>query len=229
MNTNRKAAIIAGVLFIAATAAALLGSSFTQSILDAPDYLVKISANQSQVTLGVLFRFIAAATSAGIAISLYPILRKHNEGLALGSVGFRLIEAVFYTVAALGLLSLVSLSEQYVNAGAPAASDFQILGTLLLAACNWASFGFGVLSFCLGALMYYCVFFQSRLIPRWLSGWGLIAIALLLAMALFVMFGAQPSGTTLLLAVPIAVQEMVLAVWLIVKGFNPSAVASVSA
>jgi hypothetical protein len=229
MNTNRKAAIIAGVLFIAATAAALLGSSFTQSILDAPDYLVKISANQSQVTLGVLFRFIAAATSAGIAISLYPILRKHNEGLALGSVGFRLIEAVFYTVAALGLLSLVSLSEQYVNAGAPAASDFQILGTLLLAACNWASFGFGVLSFCLGALMYYCVFFQSRLIPRWLSGWGLIAIALLLAMALFVMFGAQPSGTTLLLAVPIAVQEMVLAVWLIVKGFNPSAVAYGSA
>jgi len=60
---------------------------------------------------------------------------------------------------------------------------------------------------------------------RWLSGWGLIAIALLLAMALFVMFGAQPSGTTLLLAVPIAVQEMVLAVWLIVKGFNPSALA----
>ena len=226
MNANRKAATIAGVLFIAATAAGLLGNSFTQSILDAPDYLVKISANQSQVTLGALFQFIAAAASAGIAISLYPTLRRHNEGLALGSVGFRIMEGVFYIVAALGLLSLLSLSQEYVKAGAPAASDFQILGTLILAGRNWAGFGFAVISFCLGALMYYYVFFQSKLIPRWLSGWGLIAIALLLAMALFVMFGAQPSGTTLLLAVPIAVQEMVLAVWLIVKGFNPSAIAS---
>jgi hypothetical protein len=229
MNANRKAAIIAGVLFIAATAASLLGTSFTQSILDAPDYLVKISANQSQVTLGVLFQFIAAVTSAGIAISLYPTLRRHNEGLALGSVGFRIMEGVFYIVAALGLLSLLSLSQEYVKAGAPAASDFQILGTLILAGRNWANFVFGVISFCLGALMYYYVFFQSKLIPRWLSGWGLIAIALLLAMALFVMFGAQPSGTTLLLAVPIAVQEMVLAVWLIVKGFNPSPIALESA
>jgi hypothetical protein len=225
MNANRKAAIIAGVLFIAATAASLVGSSFTQSILDAPDYLVKISANQSQVTLGVLFQFIAAVTSAGIAISLYPTLRRHNEGLALGSVSFRIIEGVFYIVGALGLLSLVSLSQEYVKAGAPAASDFQILGTLIQAGSHWASFGFAVISFCLGALMYYYVFFQSKLIPQWLSGWGLIAIALLLAMALFVMFGAQPSGTTLLLAIPIAVQEMVLAVWLIVKGFNPSALA----
>lgn len=225
MNANRKAAIIAGVLFIGATAASLLGSSFTQSILDAPDYLVKISANQSQVTLGVLFQFIAAVTSAGIAISLYPTLRRHNEGLALGSVGFRIVEGVFYIVGALGLLSLLSLSQEYVKAGAPATSDYQILGTLILAGRNWAGFGFAVISFCLGALMYYYVFFQSKLIPRWLSGWGLIAIALLLAMALFVMFGVRPSGTTLLLAVPIAVQEMVLAVWLIVKGFNPSALA----
>jgi hypothetical protein len=229
MNANRKTAIITGVLFIAATVAALLSSSFTQSILAAPDYLVKISANQSQVTLGALFQFIAAVTSAGIAIALYPTLRRHNEGLALGSVGFRIIEGVFYIVAALGLVSLLSLSQEYVKAGAPAASDFQILGTLILAGRNWAGFGFAVISFCLGALMYYYVFFQSKLIPRWLSGWGLIAIALLLAMALFVMFGAQPSGTTLLLAVPIAVQEMVLAVWLIVKGFNPSAIASESA
>jgi hypothetical protein len=217
MNTNRKTAIIVGVLFIIATVASLLSTSFTQSILDAPDYLIKISANQNQVIVGVLFQFIAAATSAGIAISLYPILRRHNEGLALGSVGFRLIEGVFYIVAALGLLSLLSLSQEYVKAGAPAGSNFQILGTLMLAARNWANFVFGVLSFCLGALMYYYVFFQSRLIPRWLSGWGLVGAALLLSMALLILFGETPSGTTLLLALPIALQEMVLAVWLIVK------------
>ena len=84
MNIYRKTAIIAGILFIVATAASLVSTGFTQSILDSPDYLIKIAATENQVILGVLFQFIAAATSAAIAISLYPILRKYNEGLARG-------------------------------------------------------------------------------------------------------------------------------------------------
>ena len=226
MNTSRKNAIIVGILFITATVAILLSTGFTGYILDAPDYLSKISANENKIIIGALFQFIAAATSAGIAISLYPILRKYNEGLALGSVGFRLIEGVFYIVSALGLLSLLTLSQEYVKAGSPAASYFQILGSLMLAVRNWAGFVFGATAFSLGALMYYYVFYQSKLIPRWLSGWGLIGIVLLLSMTLLIMFGEEPSGMTLLLAVPIFLQEMVLAVWLIVKGFNPSAIAS---
>ncbi len=233
MNTNRKIAIIVGALFITATVASLLGTALTQSILDASDHLDKISANQNQVLSGVLFKFIGAAASAGIAIMLYPILRKHNEGLALGSVGFRLIEAVFYIVAALGILSLVSLSRDYASAGSPAASTYQILATSMHSVSIWAGFVLGVISFCCGALMYYYVFYQSKLIPRWLSVWGLIAIALLLIMVLSIMFDKgpvkEPSGIGILLAVPIALQEMVLAVWLIVKGFNPSAIASGSA
>ena len=229
MNSDRKTAIFAGVLFIIATVAILLSTGFTGSILGAPDYLSKISANENKIITGALFQFIAAATSAGIAISLYPILRKYNEGLALGSVGFRLIEGVFYIVSALGLLSLLTLSQEYVKAGSPAASYFQILGALMLAVRNWAGFVFGVIAFCLGALMYYYIFYQSKLIPRWLSGWGLIGIVLLLSMTLLIMFGEEPSGMTLLLAFPIFLQEMVMAIWLIVKGFNPSVIASASA
>ncbi|HUI87336.1 MAG TPA: DUF4386 domain-containing protein [Anaerolineales bacterium] len=229
MNIYRKTAIIAGILFIVATAASLVSTGFTQSILDSPDYLIKFSATENQVILGVLFQFIAAATSAAIAISLYPLLRKYNEGLALGAVGFRLIEGVFYIVGALGLLSLLSLSQEYVKAGTPAVSTFQILGTLMSAVRNWANYACGVISFCLGALMYYFVFYQSKLIPRCLSVWGIIGIAMLLSMAVLILFGQEPSGTTLLLAIPIALQEMALAVWLIVKGFNPSAIASGSA
>ncbi len=229
MNTNKKTAIIAGVLFITATGASLLSTSFTQPVLDAADYLAKLSANQNLVVMGVLFQFIAAATSAGIAISLYPVLRKYNEGPALGSVGFRIIEGVFYIVAALDLLALLSLSREYTSAGFPADSTFQILGTLMLSVRKWANFVFGVVSFGLGALMYYHVFYRSKLIPRWLSGWGSIGIASLLSMTLLVMFGKEPVGIIMLLALPIALQEMVLAVWLIVKGFNPSAIASESA
>ncbi len=232
MNTNRRTAIIAGVLFIIATAASLLGSGFTGSIVGAPDYLVQIAANKNLVVLGALLTFVAAAGSAGIAISLYPVLRKHNEGLALGAVGFRLVEAVFYIVGALALLSLLSLGQEYASAGSQAAPTLQALGTLLLAVRSWAGFVFGVISFCLGAAMYYYVMYRSRLVPRWLSAWGLAGLALLFSMALLIAFGERasgPSGLLVLLAVPLAIQEMALAVWLIVKGFNPSAIASLAA
>ena len=231
MNTNRRTAIIAGVLFIIATAASLLGSGLTGSIVGAPNYLVQIAANKNLVVLGALLTFVAAAGSAGIAVSLYPVLRKHNEGLALGAVGFRLIEAVLYIVSALGLLSLLSLGQEYAVAGSQAAPTLQVLGTLLLAVRSWAGFVFGVISFCLGAAMYYYVLYRTRLIPRWLSAWGLAGLALVFSMALLIAFGERPSGPSgllALLAVPIALQEMVFAVWLIVKGFNPSATASLS-
>jgi hypothetical protein len=89
----------------------------------------------------------------------------------------------------------------------------------------------GLLAFGLGALMYYYIFFQTKLVPRWLSGWGLIGIILIIVTSMLVMFRViGPMSTTqVVLAVPIAVQEMVLAVWLIVKGFNSSAIASLSA
>jgi len=115
MNTNRKTAIITGILFIIATAASLLSNVLTGSIAGAPDYLVQIAANKNLVVVGALLAFVAAAGSAGIAISLYPVLRKHNEGLALGSVGFRLVEGVFYLVGVLGLFSLLSLGQEYVG------------------------------------------------------------------------------------------------------------------
>ncbi len=79
--------------------------------------------------------------------------------------------------------------------------------------------------FSLGALMIYYVFYQSKLIPRWLSGWGLIGSVLYLVVPLLSMFGSELAILTL----PLALQEMVLAVWLIVKGFNPSAIASETA
>ncbi len=227
MNSNKKIARITGVLFIIATAAVLLGSGLTGSIVGAPDYLVQIAANKNLVVLGAILYFVAAAGSAGIAISLYPVLRKYNEGLALGSVGFRLVEGVFYIVSALGLLSLLSLSQEYAGAGIQAIPTFQVLGTLILAVRVWAGFVLGVIAFCLGAAMYYYVMYRSRLIPRWLSAWGLVALALLLSMALLIAFGERisgPSGMQVLLFLPIFVQEMVLAVWLIVKGFNSPAI-----
>ena len=230
MNSNRKNAIIVGVLFITATVANILSDVFLGPILDAPDYLIKVSANENQVIIGALFKLIMAVACAGIAIWLYPILKKHNEALALGYVGARIIEGVLYIVAVIGLLSLLTLSQEFVKAGAPDASHFQALGTLLLAASDWA-FMLGITVFGLGALMLYYLLYQSKLIPRWLSVWGLIGAPLMLAGGLLGMFGSLTETSVLgtFIFLPIAVNEMVLAVWLIVKGFNPSAIAPESA
>ncbi len=220
MDSDRTTAIVAGILFIIATVASIGSTAVTSPILTASDYLSKVNASQNQVVLGAIFQFIASVASASIAISLYPILRRYHEGLALGSVGFRIIEAVFGVVAALGLMSLVTLSQNFVNAGSPAGSDYQTLGTLIKAVINWSSFVFLALAFTLGALLYYYIFYRSKLIPRWLSGWGLVAAALSLSAALWTAFsGDFLSTTVVVLNLPIGVQEMVLAVWLIVKGF----------
>ncbi|MFI4962783.1 MAG: DUF4386 domain-containing protein [Legionellales bacterium] len=229
MNPNRKTARIAGVLFIIATAASILSLPFLNSIKSS-NYLVDISANRNQMGVGVLLAFVAAFASASIAISMYPILRKHNHGLALTAVGFRLIEGVFYLVGIVCLLTLTTLSQEFVKAGATNQSYFQTLGTILLAAYNWAGNVASVLAFCLGAFMYYYLFFQTNLIPRWLSGWGILGVAMLIVAIILVVFGVtSPLGTVQVVsALPIAIQEMVLAVWLLVRGFNSSATTSVN-
>ncbi len=222
---DRRIAVVAGVMFIIATVGALASSALLTPILSAPDYLTRISANEDQVLWGVFFQFIGGAACPAIAIALYPVLKRHDEGLALGSVGFRLIEGTLYVVLVVVLLLLVTLGQETAKAGAAASSAFQVPGALLLAARDWLGPVAAVLTFGLGAFMYYVVLYRSRLIPRWLSGWGIIGITLVMVSGLLVLFGrAGPMSTTqVILALPIAVQEMVLAVWLIARGFNPSA------
>jgi hypothetical protein len=230
MNSYRNNAIMAGVLFIIATVVGILGNViFLTPILDAPDYLIKISANENQVIIGGLLMLIAAFASASIAICLYPILKKHHEALALGSVGFRVMEGMLYIVGVVCTLSLLTLSQEYVTAGASNASLYQISGTLLLAVKTWAGM-LSVIAFTTGAMMYYYIFYQSKLVPRWLSGWGFLAAALSLASALLAISGLliPLSPVFIVFNLLILVQEMVLAVWLIVKGFNPSVIASKS-
>jgi len=227
MITNRKSAIAVGVLFLLGFAGAF-GPVMVKPILDDPIYLARIFENQNTVMMGVLAQLIMALSCAGIAIGLYPILKKNNEALALGAVGFRLIENIFQIVAALALLTLLTLSQESVTANALSAPAFQAAGASLHAMHFWSALVLAHFGFCLGALMYYAVFYRSNLIPRWLSGWGIVAILMHLTGAVITMFTqVNPFSTsTFLLSIPIGLNELVLAGWLIVKGFNPSAVTS---
>ena len=229
MNTYKKTAISVGVLFIVATVTNMLGNLSIKPILDAPDYLIQISANENLMIIASLLVLISAFASASIAIWLYPILKKHHKALALGSVGFRLMEGMLIIIGVVALLSLLTLSQEYVTAGASNASLYQVSGTLLQTVKTWAG-QLSVLAFTTGAMMYYYVFYQSKLVPRWLSGWGFLGAALSLASAVLAIFGLliPLSPVFIVFNLIILVQEMVLAVWLIVKGFNPSVIASKS-
>lgn len=225
--TNRKTAVLVGILFIIGTVAGILSGVFTLPILDDPDYLATIAANSTPLIIGAILVLVMGFALAMIPALLFPIFKKYNEVLALGAVIFRgVLEAVAYIGIVICWLLLISLSQAYVQATASDASYFQALGALLWEAADWISLILAIV-FSLGALMIYYLFYKSRLIPRWLSGWGLIGAILYLAASLLTMFDPQhpplslDSGVGILMA-PLALQEMVLAVWLIVKGFNNS-------
>jgi hypothetical protein len=227
-GTGRKTAAVVGVLFILGTVPALMSLPLGLNTVNAPDHLTAISTNAGQMIIYTAIKFIMGVACAGIGLALYPILKKYNEGLAFGAAGFRVIEGVLDVVGAVGYVTLLALSQEFVKAGAPASSYFQIADVVINAGNNWLGNAAMLFSFGIGALMYYVVFYQFRLVPRWISVWGLVGITLTIISALLVMFHLLPGFGTIqvILNLPILPQELVLAVWLIAKGFNPSAVAA---
>lgn len=227
MDTYRRSGIVTGILFIAATAPGIL-ALLLPPILDAPDSLLRISANEPTVLARAFLVFIMGWAGAGIGISMYPILRRHNEGLALGAAGFRIIEGVFHCINAVLILLLATLSREFIKAGPADIAQFQSLGTLLAEGRIWVRDVAALPAWCIGAYLYYALFFKTRLVPRWLSLWGLVGITLTVTASILILFRqiAPMSTVQLLMNLPIFPQEMVLAIWLIVKGFNPSAIAS---
>lgn len=226
-GTDRRTAAIVGILFIIGTVSGVIGALIGKPILDAPDYLAQISANEGRIIIVTLLVFIMGVACAGIGLALYPILKKYNAGLAMGSAGFRIIEGVLDIVGAIGLVALLALSQEFVKAGTPQASYFQTAGVLIQAGSDWVNNVAVLLTWCIGALMYYAVFYQFRLVPRWLSGWGLVGITMTIIGSLLVMFDLIPPFGTIqmILNLPILPQEMVFAAWLIAKGIDATGAA----
>jgi hypothetical protein len=226
MDYYRKLAISAGILFIIYDIVDFSSFPFLGPV-NATNYLVNVSANSGLVGTGALLLIIGGFCGIGIAVSLYPVLKKFSAGLALGAVGFRVSEGVLRFVAVCGYLLLITLSQQFVQAGSPDSSYFQTLGVLVKAGHDWVN-GVSLLAFSIGALLYYIIFYRTKLVPRWLSGWGLIGVIMSMASVALVTVGliAPFSTTQIILNLPILPQELVFAVWLIAKGFNPTVIAS---
>lgn len=210
-----------GVLYIIGTVAGILSFVCTGSLVGNPDYLTLVSANEIKIILGALLVLIMGFSLAMVPVLLFPVFKKYNESLALGAVVFRgALEAFSYVAIVICWLLLLTLSRNYVQAGAPEPSCYQIAGTIILAAVDRIGQIMTII-FSLGALMIYTVFYQSKLIPHWLAVWGLVGAVLYFSVPLLSMF----DFVWKVLYAPLAVQEMVLAIWLIVKGFNTPAAA----
>jgi len=231
METYRKTSIVVGLLYIIGTVAGVLSVVCTTKILNSPDYLSQIAANEVQIVSGALFVLTMGLALAMVSVLLFPIFRKQNEVLALGYVVFRgALETVCYITLVVSWLLTIILAQKYIASGSPDSSYFQTLGALLLQGHD-AMNTILIIVFSLGALMLYSLFYKSNLIPRWISVWGFLAILLHLTTGFLMMFHQMSTFSTINMLVnfPIFLQEMVMAVWLIVKGFNLSAVALLSA
>lgn len=226
MDSNRKNEIIVGVLFILATVTAITGLALYQPVLNDPDYIIKGSANETQVIWGAFCELILAFSVIGTSIMMYPILNKENESIAIGYVCFRLLEASIIIIGIISLLSVVTLNQEFAKSADPNVISFLTAGKLLVTVHN-LTFLFGPnLALGTGTLMMSYILYKSKLVPRFIYVLGLVGGPLIFASAVLVMFGVFPQISVwgAMLAIPVFVYEMTLAIRLIGKGFDSSSV-----
>ena len=226
MNSNRDIAILVGVLYILAAVTAIIGFVLYQPILNDPDYIIKGSANETQVIWGAFNELILAFSVIGISVLMFPIINKENESLAIGYVCFRLVEAILIIIGIISLLSIVTLSQEFESVASPNISFYLTAAKSLVILHNWTFLLGPNLALGPSTLMMSYFLYDSKLVPRFISVLGLVGGSLIFSCALLVMFGVilQVSVWGAILAIPVFAYEMSLAVRLIVKGFNSSIV-----
>jgi hypothetical protein len=221
MDPDRRTARVVGVLFIVATVASILGSVALGSTLDGSDYLTTVGGHEGQVITAALLFLVAATSAFATAFLLFPILRRHAEGSAAGYVGLRAFENMFYVASVVGILAMLRVS-QSDTVGSADVSQLALLGAAMMALRDWSTI-IGTLIFAgLGAVTLNYVLYRSGLVPGWLSLWGLVGGGLLFLYGVLGILGVDTGlgSPWMLLAMPIAVEEMVFAGWLLTKGFT---------
>lgn len=209
-----------GWLFVVATVAGVSSVLAMSSTLSDDDVLGAVSSHQGALLLGEMLIFVMLTAMVGTAVLLRPVLGRHSETLALSYVLARTLEVVMISIGLVAGLLLIPLSWD-VTAGDGDMAGAVVLADSLKTVGDWTGYLGAQMIFSISALVLNVAFLRNGLIPRWLAMWGLIGVPLMFASGLLVMFESLNSNTSTLnlLVVPLAVQEMVMAVWMIVKGF----------
>lgn len=232
MNTtaireHKAAATTAGILYITGTVTGVLSMVVSAPVRDASDPFAAAAEHSGLVVTGALLVLVMGLSLALVPVVLFPVLRRVNEVLATGYLVMRgAVETACYVILAIGWLLLVPLGDA-MSAGLGTATPAGMrLGKLVIDAD--AANAVLALVLCLGAVMFYVLLYRSRIVPRWIAVWGLAAVPLYVLadlLAMYAVIGAN-SSQQVLMFMPLAVQEMVLAVWLIARGFRPAAVST---
>ena len=228
MDSLRQTALVAGVFYLLTFISSIPAVFLLGPVLDNPDYIVSPGAD-TQVRWGALLDLVNALACIGTAVALFPVVRRQHEGVALGFVTARVMEAAIIVIGVVSLLAVVTLRQAGAS-GADAASLVTV-GRSLVAVRDWTfllgpSLIPGVNALLLGYLMY-----RSGLVPRVIPVLGLIGGPLLLVSATTTMFGINNAVSVWsgIAVAPIFLWELSLGVYLVVKGFRPSAVAALAA
>ena len=227
MNSARKIALVTGVFFmITIIPAPIAQFVLYDSVLNDVDYIVGAGAD-ANVMLGAFLEVIIAIAIIGTAVTLFPLLKRQNEGFALGYVAARIFESTMIVVGIIGLLSVVTLRQEFAGvAGAEAASLVEV-GRSLVAIHDWTFLlGPGLMPG-LNDIMLGYLLYASRLVPRALALLGIVAGPVHFASFVAVLLGVIEAASVgqVIASIPVAAFEVILGIWLIVRGFNPSAIA----
>jgi len=225
MNTYRTTARVVGVVYLAGFVVGIVGDTLIQSVLGMPNHLSTVSANSMTVAIGAVLWLMAVVGDAAHGVLMFPVLKPHNERIAVGYLAFRIIDAVFIAVMVLFVLLQIPLGSEYVKAAAPDASSLQALSAVSVQASQYAyQIGMSVLG--LAGLMLCSTLYRATLVPRPVAVWGLVGYAILFCGMVSEILG---SGLGLASTIPGGLWELFIGVWLIAKGFNASAIVSESA
>jgi hypothetical protein len=217
MHSNKRIAKIVGLLFITATITSSLSIWLTEPAFEATNLLKVFSDKSSQIALAAILMLIDAISVAFIAILLFPILKQKSKILALGYVGMRIMEGILFAAYVASLLTVLSISKEYSASNVQDASNFKPIGQSLLILAEWTfDIGLGIV-FTISAMILNYILFRFALVPRWLSAWGFLGALVTMIIVLLKFYDIQ---VTEALDFIIGIQEMVFAMWLIVKGLK---------
>lgn len=216
-NSIKKTAKFVGALFLVQMIAASVShSAMLAPILYGENFLVSVSAKPTTVIVAMLLDLICGLSVFGISVLLYPVLKKYNESIALWYVGLRLNEWICLTISGILLLTILSISKEFVQTGMQN-YNLQTLAKYLLKARGFTKI-LMLLGFCFSAAMFYYLLFKSKLLPQFISIWGMIGIVLLFIEVMSNIFGHSIGG--ILIMLPMGLNEIFLGMWLIIKGFD---------
>ncbi len=219
MNSNKRISKIAGILILLGIIAGIF--SIVPSV-EGENFLEEVYPNRNQVLTGAVFQFLLVPIYIGFSLVLYQVLRNYNKTLSIGFVGFRIMAGVFQLFGIILLPIFILLSQKYLTQTTSDIVFYETIGEILALFRDLTNHLGVMLATGLGNLLLYFVFFKGKYIPVWLSLWGIVGNTLIMLASFLILFQLIEVVSTEygVMTIPLVLQEVVLAIWLIVKGLN---------